>query len=165
MVPGNGPWRQPVMWLVVALPVGAVLASAILIAMAIRSGGDDAVADPVRRTAQIQETELSPDASAQRMGLSAVLRIEPGLLELLPATGEFDRAAPLLLNIRHPTRAREDILVRLAPSANGWRSSQHVANDHDWRVQLQPVDGAWRILGRLPKGQRATRLAPALESP
>lgn len=165
MAPGGSPWRQPVMWLVVALPVAAVLASAMLITMAIRSGGDDAVADPVRRTAQIQETELGPDANAQRLGLSAVLRIEAGLLEVLPATGEFDRRAPLLLNLRHPTRASDDMLVRLAPSANGWRSARHIAGDHDWRVQLQPGNDAWRLLGRLPKGQRATRLAPALDSP
>ena len=162
---GISPWRQPVIWLVVALPLAAVLASGILITMAIRSGGDDAVADPVRRTAQIQETELGPDESAQRLGLSAVLRIEPGLLEVLPATGEFDRRAPLLLDLRHPTRARNDIVLRLSPSANGWRAPLRVAGDHDWLVQLRPGDASWRLLGRLPKGQGATRLASALESP
>lgn len=165
MAPGGSPWRQPVMWLVVALPLAAVLASALLITMAIRSGGDDAVADPVRRTSQIQETDLGPDATAQSLGLSAVLRIEPNLLEVLPATGEFDRGAPLLLNLRHPTRASDDLALRLVPSANGWRLARHIADDHDWRVQLQPGNGAWRLLGRLPKGQRATRLAPALDSP
>lgn len=165
MAPGTSPWRQPVMWIVVALPLGAVLASAILVAMAVRSGGDDAVADPVRRTAQIQDTELGPDERAQRKVLSAVLRIEPGLIEVLPATGEFDRRSALSLDLRHPTRADEDIKLRLLPSANGWRASRHLASDHDWLVQLQPGKGEWRLLGRLPKAQRAVRLAPALESP
>ena len=53
------------------------------------TGGADPVNDPVRRVAQIQTTDLGPDAAAKRLGLSAVLRVEDGVVEVLPATVLF----------------------------------------------------------------------------
>ncbi len=159
----RSPWCEPMVWLIVALPLASVVASALLIAAALRSSGNnDVAADPVQRTAQIQVSDLAPDMQAQQRKLSAVLRVEAGIVEVLPATGDFDRSAPLQLSLRHPTQATADILLELRPTVNGWRASIVLADGHDWKLQLAPRDGGWRILGRLPKGQRAARLAPVL---
>ena len=81
-----------------------------------------------------------------------------------PVNGEFDRAAPLTLRLHHPTRAELDQTLALAATETGWRADATLAADHDWRVQLTPADGkAWRLRGRIPHGQRAAQLQPALD--
>lgn len=162
----RSPWREPMVWMLVALPLASVLASAWLIVSAVRSsGGDDAVADPVRRTAQIQVSDLGPDKRAQQRQLSAVLRVDAGFVEVLPASGDFDRSIPLRLSLRHPSLAAADIVLDLRPTESGWRARIALAAGHDWKLQLAPLDGSWRIVGRLPRHQNAARLAPVLAAP
>ena len=83
-------WRKnPVMWLVIGLPLLSIVAGVGLVVIASSAGGSDAVSDPVRRVSQIQTTDLAPDQAALKLGLSAVLRVEDGIVEVLPATGQF----------------------------------------------------------------------------
>ena len=160
-------WREPMVWLVGAIPAGSVLASVMLVVVAVRSGGADVVADPVQRTAQVQVADLGPDARAQQLRLSAIVRIGVAhdgqrVLEVLPIDGAFDRNAPLNLSLHHPSRAERDRTVSLIPSALGWRSGHDLDLGHDWNVQLAPADRTWRLQGRWPAGQQATHLRPAL---
>ncbi|AKC86396.1 FixH family protein [Pseudoxanthomonas suwonensis] len=158
-------WRNPVMYLVVGLPLLSIVAGVGLVVVAVRSGGADSVTDPVRRVAQIQTADLGPDEAANKLGLSAVLRVEDGIVEVLPATGTFPREQALRLLLEHPTRQAEDLRLELAPEGPGWRLQQAVDPQHDWVVRLQPADGSWRLQGRLPKQQHAARLAPSLGAP
>ena len=154
-------WRAPIMWLVVGLPIAAIVASVALLVSAIRTGGADAIADRVQETGQVQVADLDPDMRAQQLGLSAVVRIQDGVFEVLPVHGSFDRAASLRLSLRHPVRAGLDRTRTLNPDQHGWRASDVLDSSHDWNVQLASEDGRWRILGRLPKGQHAALLRPA----
>ncbi len=169
-------WRNPMLWLIVGLPAAVIVAGFATLAIAITSGGNDAISDNVRRTAQIQTTELGPDERAAALTLSAVLSVHTtdGAqgLELLPASGAlFDgasvegralRAQPLRLLLQHPTRAAEDRELRLLPTTNGWRVASTLDGSHDWRLQVLPEGGAWRLHARLPAGQRGVLLAPSL---
>ncbi|QSX73745.1 FixH family protein [Lysobacter arenosi] len=161
------PLRMPVMWLVVGLPILSIVAGVGLLVVALRSGSTDAVIDTVQRTAQIQTTELGPDARAKALQLSAVLRVGKDMIELLPVGGGFGdgnvrRDEPLTLILSHPSEAAQDRTVTLAPSELGWRANIEASPDHDWLLQLTPADRSWRLRGRLPAGQRAAHLAPAL---
>lgn len=159
----DSPWRQPVVWLLVLIPLASMVAAGMLVFEALRSSGsDDPVADPVRRTAQIQVVDLGPDARASRDGLSAVVRIAPGFVEVLPVTGQFAPGQTLRLLLQHPAHAEQDRALLLPPGGNGWRVPARIAMGHEWRVQLTANDTSWRLTGRLPKGQQAARLAPAL---
>ncbi|MBO9716599.1 MAG: FixH family protein [Pseudoxanthomonas sp.] len=158
-------WSNPVMWLVVGLPLLSIVAGVGLVVLAVRSGGADTVSDPVSRVAQIQTTDLGPDAAAKKQGLSAVLRVEDGIVEVLPATGSFSHERPLRLLLQHPTREAEDLQLELQPDGPGWRTQQAVDAQHDWVVQLFAADGSWRLHGRLPRQQHAVRLAPSLGGP
>lgn len=160
-------WRNPVMWLVVGLPGIAVVAGIGMIVVASRGGSNDAIPESVRRTAQVQVADLGPDMRAQRANLSAVVRVdlEQDLVEILPVTGDFDRAAPLRLSLSHPSRSAGDRVLDLAPSETGWRIRPAVALDHDWNLRLGPVDGGWRLQGRLPAGEQAALLRPAVAAP
>ena len=159
-------WREPMVWLVAGLPLASVIAGIGLLVIATRSGGADVVADPVRRTAQIQTADLGPDARAQQLRLSAVMRIDDGgFVQLLPVSGEFRRDAPLRVALRHPARADFDRDLLLQPDDQGWTATASIDAGHDWNVQLSPQDGQWRLQGRVPRGQRAAHLKPALSEP
>jgi len=160
--------RNPVMWLVIGLPVLSIVAGIGLVVVSVRSGGDDAVIDTVQRTAQIQTTELGPDERAASMKLSAVLHVDAKGIDLLPVGGGFSggdvpRDAPLSLVLSHPSDAKLDRTVKLAPSEMGWHANLPLPLDHDWLLQLTPSDHTqWRLRGRLIAGQGAAHLAPAL---
>lgn len=155
-------WRNPVMWLVAGLPALSIVAGVGLVVVA-NLDSNDAVPDRVRRTAQIQVADLGPDAIAQREGLTAIVRSEAGVLEVLPVSGAFDRAKPLRVALLHPSKAAGDRTIVLAPSELGWRAEATVDPTHDWNLRLEADDGRWRLLGRLPKGQHAAHLRPALQ--
>lgn len=160
-------WRNPMLWLIVGLPVAVIVAGFATLAVAINAGGSDAIPDEVRRTAQIQTSELGPDERASTLKLSAVLSVRDGFLEVLPASGPLVddvalRGRPLRLLLQHPTLAAADRELKLMPTATGWRVDHRLDTDHDWRLQLLPEGTAWRLRARLPAGQRGVLLAPAV---
>lgn len=160
-------WRNPMLWLIVGLPAAVIVAGFATLAVAIDAGGSDAIPDEVRRTAQIQTSELGPDERAATLKLSAVLSVRDSHLEVLPASGPLVddvalRGRPLRLLLQHPTLAAEDRELKLMPTANGWRTDHRLDIDHDWRLQLLPEGTAWRLRARLPAGQRGVLLAPAV---
>jgi len=163
--PARPAWREPMVWLVFAIPAASVVAAFALLAAAARSPGtDDAVADAVQRTAQVQVADLGPDANARALGLVAAVRVAGDTIEVLPVAGTFDRAAPLTLALHHPARADSDRKLVLAPTEAGWQATLKLDRAHDWNVQLTPADGHWRLQGRWEKARPATTLRPALEA-
>ena len=152
-------------WLIVALPLASVVAGISLLVISARSGSIDAVADPVQRTAQIQVSDLGPDERARQLQLTAIVRVGARMIEVLPVTGEFDRSAPLRIALHHPSLASADRVVLLSPGQLGWRGKMDLDGSHDWSLQVMAADGDWRLRGRLPKGQLAAHVKPALESP
>lgn len=162
MNPQRHPLREPMLWLTIALPAAAVVAGIALVVTAVRSGGDDMVIDTVRRTAQIQVSELGADERASALKLSAVVRVEADALEVLPVSGDFARNEPVTLLLSHPSQAAQDRRVVLAPSELGWRAAAGLDTGHDWLLQVAPQDGRWRLHGRLKAQELATRVGPAL---
>ena len=162
-------WREPMVWLIAAIPAAAVVATTALLVVASRSSGsDDSVADKVQRTAQVQVADLGPDAMARSLRLSAVVRFSDArgmeLVEVLPVDGSFDRKATLSLALHHPSQAELDRTIALVPTDTGWRGEGGLDLSHDWNVLLAPTGGAWRLQGRWISGQQAAYLRPALGS-
>lgn len=160
------PWRQPIVWLVLALLAAAVAGGVAMVFIA-ADGNSDAVADQVQRTAGAQVADLGADELARQRQLSAIVRVDAkqGIVQALPVSGDFDRARPLRLSLRHPVRSAGDRQLDLAPSGPGWQAAARIDGSHDWILQLAPQDGQWRLRGRLPMGQQAARVAPALQAP
>lgn len=163
----HSPWHQPVVWLAVLLVAGAVVGGVVMVRVAGQGGPMDAVPDAVQRTGQVQQSDLGPDAAAAASQLSAIVRVDPkaGIVEVIPVTGTFDRTRPLQLQLHHPLRAADDVTLALAPADTGWRAAAEPARGHDWNLQLAPADGGWRLRGRLPRGQLAARVHPAVGAP
>lgn len=165
--PGKrAPWREPMIWLVVAIPVAAIAATIAMLVVASRSSGNnDIVDDTVRRTAQMQVADIGPDARARQMRLSAIVRADirgTGAVEVIPVQGGFDRSATLALTLQHPSQAGLDRSFALAPTATVWRAEGAVDLSHDWNIQVTPPDRSWRLQGRWTARQRAAYLQPAI---
>lgn len=155
-------WRNPVIWLVIGLPLLSIVAGIGLVVMA-GGRGNDAVTDRVRRTAQVQTTDLGADASALRGQLAAQLRVRDGRIEVRPVSGRFDKAAPLHMALLHPSQAALDTALTLRPAAGGWQSDRRVDTAHAWNLQLAAPGGQWRLVGRLEPGAHTADLRPALQ--
>jgi len=102
------------------------------------------------------------------LNLGAVLQLDGGMLRVFPAGGDFLRSQPLRLKLLHPNRQDADVTLALAPDELGWHVAHAADAGHDWIVQLSDAspgnDASWRLRGRLPRGQRATHLGPALDA-
>lgn len=158
------PLREPMVWLVIALPLAAVVASIWLVVASSRGGSVDSVADEVQRTGQIQVADLGPDERAAQLKLGAVLQSGDGMLRVFPAGGQFRRGEPLRLVVLHLYSEQSDQVFTLQPDELGWHVEHAPDASRDWNLQLGNEAGTWRLRGRLSKGQRATRLGPALET-
>lgn len=157
-------WREPMVWLTAGLPAASVVAGLLLVVTAVRAGGADDVDATVERHAQVQLSELVPDEAAQRLQMAALVRLDPGAVEVLPVSGPLPRASHLVLTLSHPTDARQDRRIELAPGPNGWQAKATVPVEHDWLLRVAPADGHWRVVGRMVRGA-PTRLGPALPGP
>ena len=159
-------------WLIIALPLAAVISSIWLVVLSYRGGSIDAVADDVQRTGQIQTTNLDPDARASERKLSAVLQSENGVLRVFPATGEFRRDQPLHVQLLHPNIEKADQVLTLVPDDLGWHVAYAADMTHDWSIVLSndarddktKTSDRWRLRGRLARGQHAAHLGPALDA-
>lgn len=158
------PWyREPFLWLVFGIPALTVVGGFWTLALAERSAATDSIDESVTRTGQIQDSNLSPDRTAARLGLSAELVRDPVTGEGQLRVSGLPVLAPLWLDLQHPIESRLDQRLQLQPAGDHWRIARLPAADHDWRLRLQPADGAWRLVGRWRATQTNSELIPAID--
>ncbi|MDO5609726.1 MAG: FixH family protein [Pseudomonadota bacterium] len=158
-------WREPMVWLVFALPAAVVVAGFVTLGIAIKhkDGGD--VNDVVDRTAKMQRTDLSADEHAATLGLTALLRERDGRIEIVPMAGAWQRQNPLKLLAEHPTDSAQDRRLELTPQPGGsWLSSAEFETErrNDWKFMLSDGAESWRLRARMPKDQLSAVLTPAI---
>lgn len=154
--------RNPVAWLMIAIPAATVVAGFWTLWLAASESGVDTNPDQVSRTAQVQVTSLEPDEAAARLGLSAELTFEGDgvLVRVLPASGPV---APRL-QLVHPIETSLDRELVLAPHPRGWFAAGEWVGKEAWHLRLVAADGRWRLVGRYRPGDTALRLEPAVRA-
>lgn len=162
-------WRNPVLWLMLALPLGTVVAGLWTLKIAAGVSAVDSAPEPVKRTAQIQVSDLTADEAAARLALSAQLQWSPERLRVIAAGLTADEPV-LQLDFVHPTESSLDRRVDLhADGQGGWRTQDNAVTTIDpaiaWHIRLSPPDGRWRLVGRLRPGQSVLALQPAIAAP
>lgn len=164
---GQANKREPMLWLVFGLPAVVVVAGIVTLVISIHKRDGGVVNDTVQRTAQVQQSDLGPDEEAGRLGLRALVREHAGRVEVIPMGGTFARQEPLHLLAEHPTDNTLDRRLQLAPSANGWLSTEEFEKErqHDWKFVLSDGTGRWKLRARMPKDQQSAVLMPALGTP
>jgi hypothetical protein len=151
-----------VLLVIVGLPAATLVAGVGTLAL-IGQDGLDRVADPVRRTAQVQQVDDAADRQAALLAVRGELRrvADGGVRLTLSAAADASLPETLLVRLEHPLDARLDRTLPLTRADGEWQGAGFDA-DTGWRVALGPVDGRWRVVGRWPRGAEALALLPAL---
>lgn len=162
--PDTRPWfREPMVWLMIAIPLASVIVGLSLLTIAIRSGSADAVPDVVRRTLQIQDSDIAADRRAIELGLRGELSIDPdtGAIEA-SLQGLSDSSSSLTLRLLHAGRASRDLELRLVPAGERWHGRIEGTTGQAWNIELSAQDNSWRVGGRLDPGATRSELIPML---
>ena len=163
--PHPRPWyREPLVWMVLAIPATAVLGGAVMLVLA-NVTWDGLVADDYYRRGMQINRSLARDAEAARLGLGATLVFPgPGAVEV-HLTGASGAAASgggrLTLRFAHATRSGADVRVTMSRSAGGvWRGALPSLPSGKWYVQL--ASERWRLAApvRMPPAAGGLVLRP-----
>lgn len=160
------PWyRQPLVWMVIAIPGSSVLAGIVMLVLAAASYDGLVVDDYYKRGLEINR-ELERDRAAALLGLNAGVVFDSRSWDIrVRVTSRDPRAllpSRLTLRLVHPTRSGldRDIALRLSGEGRYSGSLDRLEPGH-WHLQLETE--AWRIVGRMPvPGTGLSDLSPAV---
>jgi hypothetical protein len=156
------PWyREPWVWLMIALPASAVIGGMITLYLAIVSS-DGLVEDDYYKRGKTINLELARDQLAAHLELEAILAINSQTRQVTVRLESRDNVHPERVSflLLHPTRAGKDQRIELEPGGNGaYIGTVTPIEPANWHVQLETAD--WRLSGRMQlPGQTTLRLVP-----
>ncbi len=153
------PWhREPMVWLIITLPLSAVIAGLSTVVIA-HHGSDPVVADEFRREGLAVLHDPTRDQAAMRLGVSADLDIADSRLIVRLESGRAARPGHVVVVLSHATRAQFDRLITLAllPDGRYGAPLPALAAGH-WHLELSPADRAWRLTGEFIDSPHALHL-------
>ena len=159
------PWhREPLVWMVLAIPAAAVLAGAIMLVLA-NTSWDGLVADDYYRRGLEINRSLARDAEAARLGVEAVVSFPaPGVVVVRAfGKGGATLGARPALRFARAGRGGDDVEVRLDAGAGGaWRGTLPALPRGKWYVELGTK--RWRLTAPvwLPAATGELALRPAV---
>lgn len=145
------PWyREPWPWLLMILPVTAVVVGTVMMWLAV-STEDGVVEDDYYKQGLAINQTIERDQEAQSLHIKANLMVgdNPNHLRLMLQSGEL-AAQPeqLRLKILHPTRSGMDQVVTLNRRGEGYYDGEIKAlGAAKWRLLLEDNDKQWRLTG------------------
>jgi hypothetical protein len=144
------PWhRQPWVWLLIALPMTAVIGGMVTIYIAVTTS-DGLVVDDYYRRGKAINLDLARDRAAAGHQLQARLAIDLRYqrVTLNLQAQDYELPAVVTLAIMHPTRAGHDQMVQLQlVDAGRYAGTVSGLAQGRWLVQLSADD--WRLSGVL----------------
>ena len=150
------PWyREPLVWMVVAIPAAAVIAGTVMLVLA-NATWDGLVADDYYRRGMEINRSLARDAEAARLGLRASVTFPaPGIVmaRLRGPDGSATTSDGSALNLNFVRAARAGADIRVTMTLAGgevWRGILPALPPGKWYVELG--NGQWRLVApvRIP---------------
>ena len=150
MTKTNRWYREPIMWLVIAFPLTAVIVGFVSLALAIRSD-DGMVEDDYYKQGMTINRMLDRDKAAAAGDLTGTVELDTAHHELrVVLTARQSLALPdnIQIKLMHATRAGFDRNLVLPRHADGtYRAPLPEFVPGHWAVQLTAQD--WRLTGSL----------------
>ena len=155
------PWqREPLVWLVIAIPALTVVAGLTTVVTAFRKA-DVEVSDDVRREGLAIHQDPTRDDAASALGVSAKFTLAGGHLHLELARGKAPPSSTLLVVLSHSTRAEYDQLLPLTAGADGaFDTALPALRSGHWYLEVTPTDRAWRLTGQFTGNDANLALSP-----
>ncbi len=158
------PWhREPLVWMVIALPAAAVVAGLVTLWIAV-SGRDDVVRDDFRQAGRSVHPDPRRDNAAVVAGVRARVALD-GASGQVSVDITLDRGPQpdgLVLILSHATRSDLDRLVRLEREGDAWQGSTARFETGHWYVEVTPSDRAWRLTGDFKGAAARLQMEPGL---
>ena len=146
------PWyRQFWPWFLIALPATAVIAGVATLIIAMHEP-DGLVEDDYYKAGLAINQVLERDREAARLGVSALVRRDPGQgwVKVQLMSRALSNPASLRLRLLHATRENFDRELELLPQTDGsFEARLGDVPAGEWNLQLQPPDSRWRLTGRM----------------
>ena len=141
-------YRQPMVWMIIAIPLSAVIMGGVMLSLSI-SSFDGLVADDYYKKGKEINRVLERDSYARAYDLSATVTISPSgevLAEIKHEPGLL-RPDQVELKLLHRTRSGLDKTVSLeAFGSQHYRGNVESLVASHWLVQLETDN--WRITGQ-----------------
>ena len=141
--------REPMVWLLIGIPLSAVIMGVVMITLAIQSFSGLVVDDYYKKGKQINRV-LARDQLAYELGLSAGLRLEPGgKIEIrFDPIAQFIPGEKIELRLVHATKPGLDQKLDLRKTdTHLLRGELKLPGEGRWNLFLQTED--WRLTGSL----------------
>jgi hypothetical protein len=154
-------YSEPWVWLLIALPLTAVVGGVITIWLAVSTSDGLVVDDYYQRGKEIN-LDLARDKAAQRHGANAAVMLDVAANAVVVHLAAMEGGWPdrIRFSLLHPTRAGHDVVIDILHSGSGeYRGNLPAPTSGHWYVQLEAGD--WRLSGTLQMPQ----LAPLLLVP
>jgi uncharacterized protein len=166
IAPASRPWyREPLVWLVAAIPALTVVAGLSTVVIAARSA-DDVVRDDFRKEGIAINRDPARDDAAAKLGVTARVSDADGALTVRLALDEANAPRALVAILSHATRAEYDRMLTLQRGEDGTYSAALPAlNRGHWYVELSPPNRAWRLTGEFVDRAPELDLRPAGAGP
>jgi hypothetical protein len=153
-IPGD--WkREPLVWMLIAIPFSAVIMGVVMITLAIQSWSGLVVDDYYKKGKQINRV-LARDKFAYELGLAAGLKIETdGSIEIrFDPEVQFIPGDKIVLELVHATMPGLDQqLIMQKRDTHLLRGEIRLPGSGRWNLFLQTGD--WRLTGSLQYPQQA----------
>ena len=159
-------FAEPMMLLVVGIPLTSVIVSFIFLFVAIRSF-DGVVEDDYYRQGKEINRLLMRDDTARRLQLNAAITIGAERISVVMSAAQtLDWPSGLTLRLMHPTRDGRDLALQLEKDndarAQIYRANIPLFETGDWIVQIETP--TWRLMRRGRYGnQTSANLTPQVE--
>jgi hypothetical protein len=155
----SAPWyREPWPWVLIALPLSAVIAGIATLIIAIQHP-DALVAEDYYKQGLTINRVLERESRAQALGLSAQAMISDERIRII-LVGAADLPGTVVMRFTHPTRAGEDRNIVLEAIANGsYEGVMPPMASGRWRVRAEDDQSIWRLTGMWISPEQAFALS------
>lgn len=155
-------WREPMVWMLIGLPLASVAIGFALLFAAVDHAGPTAdTADKVTRLGHLQLTaEVAPQTGRAEPVTELILRHSGGMIEAVPTDARIVRGGNLTVVLTALDASAEVLTLHLKPSELGWRGAGAISDARSWRIEASSSQARWRLQGRWPAEARFARLAP-----
>lgn len=149
-------YRQPLVWMLIIIPLSAVLGGISMIYLAVTTN-DGLVNDDYYRSGKEINLVLERDIEAKRLGLSASFALSPktGTVRVNLKGNITTLPESLTLSLLHATRANHDQHIKLLKTpSNQYHGLANTLIPGKWYVQLHTP--TWRLHGELKYPEQRT---------
>lgn len=158
-------WQEPMVWLMVGIPLLTVIAGFYTLYLAINAGPLDTSRTSVQRIAQAQTLDNSADNFSIENNYHAFLMVDksrPVWSVSLKTVPSHLRDSDINIVFVHPQLAEQDVTVRI-PGKQDSISMPAAITFKPQQIVVSDVQGTWRLVG-VDDGGGQIALTPVLST-